>query len=338
MTEPRVPSRSSNVLALRSLPKNRTARMVLRPDAFTGTLDQFYDRYVLPNLPLPDAVECFHRRLVAYCLAGDPLFLVRGVGAVKRGAEYLTVTGDRLRPSDNSPAWVIHYLLFYDLAVESFSHLMDGLPVHMFDVQRSVETSINAARWHVAHIFNARYGSTDFRHWSHEDVVCRFVRNIHPCNHFYVPLSNWSEHGGDHRVISYFLRVYERRYSAVWEEFLTLAQGRHGHDHDAGGNIDFSYEQRASAPRLTMQAGRGRAGATVTYESSRLGFRKEVIEALALTGSFRVVTPDGVFQMTVEDFRRDFANVVASRSYQDAGIYTYPTPPAKAERYRVEED
>jgi hypothetical protein len=72
-----------------------------------------------------------------------------------------------------------------------------------------------------------------------------------------------------------------------------------------------------------------------TYSFSRLGFRADVIEPLEARDHFRIDTPDGSFQMSKADFRRVFANVVASNSYQDGGLYHYPTPPSKALQFMV---
>jgi hypothetical protein len=63
---------------------------------------------------------------------------------------------------------------------------------------------------------------------------------------------------------------------------------------------------------------------SATYSFYRLGFRADVIEPLAKTDVFRIETPDGAFQMSKGDFRRVFANVAASTSYRDNGLYHYP--------------
>jgi hypothetical protein len=63
-------------------------------------------------------------------------------------------------------------------------------------------------------------------------------------------------------------------------------------------------------------------------------FQETVIDGLQPTDKFRIVTPFGSFEMTKEDFERDFPNVRESDSYKQAGIYQYPKIPAKAERYR----
>ena len=72
----------------------------------------------------------------------------------------------------------------------------------------------------------------------------------------------------------------------------------------------------------------------VTYESTRLLFKADVIEALRPGDRFRVKTPEGTFEMTKADFYRVFDNVVRSRSYSERGIYHYPVVPAKANAFR----
>lgn len=70
-----------------------------------------------------------------------------------------------------------------------------------------------------------------------------------------------------------------------------------------------------------------------SYEFSRLGFKADVIEPLGKKDRFRIITPEGTFEMTKADFYRDFANVVSSASYRDRGLYHYPRTPKKALRY-----
>ncbi len=72
-----------------------------------------------------------------------------------------------------------------------------------------------------------------------------------------------------------------------------------------------------------------------TYEFSRLCFKRDVIEALAPQDVFRVITPNGTYQMTKADFYRVFSNVAQSRSYLENGIYHYPKLPARAEAFRI---
>jgi hypothetical protein len=79
------------------------------------------------------------------------------------------------------------------------------------------------------------------------------------------------------------------------------------------------------------------AGMTA-YSFRRLCFKKSVIDSLGPEDMFRVDTPYGSFAMTKADFMRDFANVLNSASYQQAGLYHYPKVPQKAERYRCSDN
>jgi hypothetical protein len=54
-----------------------------------------------------------------------------------------------------------------------------------------------------------------------------------------------------------------------------------------------------------------------------------------MTDVFRIETPEGVFQMSKAEFRRVFANVAASASYRDNGLYHYPKTPEKALQFLV---
>ncbi len=70
-----------------------------------------------------------------------------------------------------------------------------------------------------------------------------------------------------------------------------------------------------------------------SYRFSRLGFRADVIEPLSPDDSFRIETPEGIFEMTKADFYRVFSNVVSSASYRERGLYHYPRTPQKALRF-----
>jgi len=71
------------------------------------------------------------------------------------------------------------------------------------------------------------------------------------------------------------------------------------------------------------------------YKFYRLCFLAEEIEPLDLNESFRVICPEGIFQMTKEEFYREFSNVVKSRSYRDGGKYHYPKPPNRAFQFLI---
>lgn len=70
-----------------------------------------------------------------------------------------------------------------------------------------------------------------------------------------------------------------------------------------------------------------------TYKFTRFCFKKEVIEPLDWSDEFRMITPDGTFQMSKADFYEMFPNVVESRSYRENGIYHSKNAPRKALRF-----
>lgn len=75
--------------------------------------------------------------------------------------------------------------------------------------------------------------------------------------------------------------------------------------------------------------------ALVSYTSSRLTFKKPVIDGLASDDRLQIKTPIGVFEMSKSDFLITFANVAASKSYRKGGVYNYSSLPAKALPFRL---
>lgn len=73
----------------------------------------------------------------------------------------------------------------------------------------------------------------------------------------------------------------------------------------------------------------------VSYSSSRLTFKKAVIDGLSSEDRFQIKTPIGVFEMSKSDFLSTFANVAASKAYREGGVYNYSTLPAKALPFRL---
>lgn len=76
----------------------------------------------------------------------------------------------------------------------------------------------------------------------------------------------------------------------------------------------------------------------LTYVSSRLSFRQDVIERLGPDDRFRVKTPAGVFEMTRRQFEKNFPNVANSQTYNEDGIYHYPKVPARALAFRLTDE
>lgn len=328
----------------------RRRDMTPSPPLFEGSLAELYARWALPNLPRPDIVAYYHELLVEYCNGEHPLFLVRALSErrTKRGVVYATRAGERFKVGDNSPAWWMHYVLFNELRVTQpvFARMIGGMPTHFHAIQKQVPRSISNAGWYVAHIFRAKDGNVDYANWSRHDLVRRFIRNIHPCNYFFVPKPRARDYGEDPRVIAFFATQYAARYSAVWREFLDLAQHGPPPDGEQFGSLPYSYG--TAAPSIggnpSDQTPTGAAGAPgardpaeprAVYSHSRLCFRADRIEPLAPHDTFRIVTRVGIFQLTKAQFYADFPNVRDSASYQTAGIYHYPSPPSRALKYRI---
>jgi hypothetical protein len=81
-----------------------TRRMTRPPPRFSGTLEEFYERYVVPNLSSPEMVTHCHRLLIDYVATPHPLFLIRYGRGMKRPQVYFTDRGERAGVVDASLA------------------------------------------------------------------------------------------------------------------------------------------------------------------------------------------------------------------------------------------
>jgi len=74
----------------------------------------------------------------------------------------------------------------------------------------------------------------------------------------------------------------------------------------------------------------------VTYTFSRFCFKADYIGPLTMTDAFRMVTTHhGTFQMTKEEFYRDFPTVRFTKSYRENRLHHSPTVSRNAARYRI---
>jgi hypothetical protein len=295
------------------------------PLTFNGTLTELFESHILAVLPDVEEVEHIHRRLVTYINQADPSFLVRYVGGCERGEVYVTGSGARFKATDNSPAWWMHYLAFN--RIRDFN--LDDAPTHMFEAGRQMPGNINTAGWHVAHILNAKDRDVDWPGWARQELVRRFVRNLHPANCFYIPKPEWRGYGADPKVIGFFASRYRERYRSIWDEFVQLAEGS-SMDLTSAGNVRYVY------PRPEQASVRLVPGQIVaSYRYSRLCFKADVIERLNPDDVFEVITPEATFRMTKAQFQAAFPNVVASKSYQQSRIYHFPKVPSAARSFLV---
>jgi hypothetical protein len=315
------------------------------PDSFSGTIEELTTTHARHNLLAPEQVVRFHQLLLEYFENRDPLFLIRAIGQTSRGQIYHTNSGNRFKATDNAPAWWVHYALFQEIEIRtsSFAPLIETLPTHFFEIAAQVPRSISSAGWHVAHIFAVKDRKTEYAAWDRKELVRRCVRNIHPCNYFFIPKTDWQLWGGNERVISYFAQLFESLYGAIWKEFLSLAGVDYGSLVRISGTIAYQIRPRAAnenslkcAPARSENAFDPTHGAiAIEYRSTRLTFRADLIEPLSPKVRFRIVTPAGTFVMSKAEFYSSFPNVVASKSYQRNGLYHYPKIPAAALRFRV---
>lgn len=309
------------------------------PAAFDGTLDELFDGWARKVLIQAEIVADFHGRLCKYLQSTDPLFLVRMAGGMTRGATLRSTAGLQMRGTDNAPAWWIHRELFVERfgSHASFAALVEGMPCHMFHLPKGA--NISSAGWHVAHIFDVKNGDVAFLDWDRNGMVRRMVRNIHPCNYFYVPKTDWQRVGGDPTVIAFFYEKFASVYHAVWPEFLRLVGGTPPTVPVGVGNHRIAYSVGGPlAPRLATGPVVSAAEVercVASYEYSRLCFKADVIEPLAMDDKFAVVTKVGTFVLTKRDFYEAFPGVVASKNYRLNGLYHFPKPPRRALQFLV---
>jgi hypothetical protein len=335
---------ATDLRALKRLPGRAIAPS---PVSFRGTLDELYAKYILPVMPSPETVRYYHALLRDYCRDESPLFLLRQVPGVERRIVHQSPSGLRYMWTDNSPAWFFHYLLFNDFLIEpeSFATLVEATPSHFHDVAKLLPNSISGAGWYVAHIYRVKDGDTNYAAWGKSDLVRRFIRNVHPCNHFYVPKGEGRRLGEADRIIAQFAHWNAQRYAAVWLEFLALAQATPLPRDEHTKDIDCSFapgatSAAASSPPPIASTAKSGAGTgdvpKVTYTYYRFGFKRREIEPLGDDDAFRMVTPVGTFQMTKAQFYATFPGVIRSRDYQGRGEYNWPKLPRIAGQFKVD--
>ena len=201
----------------------RQRRIPVAPGRYQGSHTDYVARILDPVLPEVGVVEAFHRALRAYVERADALFLVRAVTGTKRGETVRTNGGIAFRSTDNAPAWWWHAALYNGVVVApaQLAGLIDATPCHMFHVGRT--PTVSDAGWYVGHLLNVKDGNTDWQRWPRPAVVRRFIRNIHPCNVFYVPKANGQQVSSDPRLIASIAARYRERYASIWDEFAALA-------------------------------------------------------------------------------------------------------------------
>jgi hypothetical protein len=232
------------------------------PSSFDGPLPDFHTQYVLPNLLDPSMVQYYHELLMEHCSSDGLLPIVRAVSGTEkwrisepaRQKVYVTRFGDRFKATDNAPSWWMYQVVATGLRIPRtcFADVLLEMPMHMFDVGKRLNLSvnINAKGWHVAHLNDAKDGDTGYENWDRQNLVRRFIRNLHPCNLFYMPKLKPQTYGGGLDEKSFYYEVLSTRYASVWQEFTALAAGSRPPQGSSTARI--IYDQRLGGPWYSL--------------------------------------------------------------------------------------
>ena len=115
-------------------------------------LEELFEKYVRKNLIKPEIVTEFHKELIGYLESQNAVYLIRQLKSLERGKIIKNRLGYRIKPTDNSPGWWIHYQLFND-NFSNINQFMGSIPCHMFKI--GLKASISSNGWHVAHILGS---------------------------------------------------------------------------------------------------------------------------------------------------------------------------------------
>jgi hypothetical protein len=115
---------------------------------------------------------------------------------------------------------------------------------------------VSQAGWYVAHIFPVKPDKRRAEQLTHRERVARFIRNVHPANHFYFPRPSraigrlYGEHS---QVIQYVAALYREPYAAIWPEFLELAMAKDFPSESAElGDLCVHFHLRASEATVSQ--------------------------------------------------------------------------------------
>lgn len=321
------------------------------PLEFDGSLEKLHSEHLGPVALDATVVRDFHEALKRILAFPRPLFLLRSVRGTERRERSLAADGFSFVATDNAPAWWTYGALAagHRIAPSSTREVFETIPCHMFDVAKRSAPTPAGSGWHIAHIFDVKDRDTDFARWGREELTRRFIRNIHPVNYFILPKTDWQRWGGDARVVAYMAARHAERYGEVWREFLHLAGVDDRGLERANGDVRITISGDSAAPIVRVARDKGAVGRAsvprpappsrptqhlgelaLKYRATRLHFKRDLIEPLALDERFAVETPGGTFSLTKREFYDVFPNVVESRSYRENGGYHFPQPPKKA--------
>jgi hypothetical protein len=174
-----------------------------------------------------DAVEHIHQHLLRIAESGISTLSIRYERKEDIGKVRPVNDGTTIRWTDNAPAWAVHRAAFENKrwSTADFDAFIQSLPVRMFEAPRP---SVRDAGYYVAHLVGVKNSPASAVDLSPDDRLVRFMRNVHPMNHFYVPnrtKGTGHRYGEDPTVIAFIAAEYEKRFGGLWRQFIRMTAG-----------------------------------------------------------------------------------------------------------------
>jgi hypothetical protein len=137
--------------------------------------------------------------------------------SVDRGRSWVASDGVTIRWTDNSPSSAMHKAEYFGerWTQAEFRQLIHDLPASIWERR----LPINEMGYYVAHLLPVKPDCASGRLVSKTDRIARFIRNVHPANHFYVPnrtKGTGRRYGEDPSVIASVADRYRDRFSHIW--------------------------------------------------------------------------------------------------------------------------
>jgi hypothetical protein len=226
------------------------------PIRFAGTLAELYTKHMSSVLLKPDLIQRYHNLLKQYCEHRLGPLLVRHEGIKERATTYRArADGWPIVWTDNAPARAMHLLLFQEeqLDLAAFLDFLKEAPCTILEAWANIPKSVSAAGWYIAHINGVKGLAGSAKTCSTSDVIARFIRNVHPCNYFYVP-KNGRWYGEQQDVINFVAERFQSLYNDTWSEFQQLAKDKRSPVRSGLGELPVEFELDANASALAPQA------------------------------------------------------------------------------------
>jgi hypothetical protein len=304
--------------------------MIPAPPAFDGAFSEFFDCYVLPNLPAVERVREFDQRLRSYLSGPDPVHPIRNVRGQERGVICKNNGGTRMLPTDNSPVWWIHAFLMTDNAFpDNNTELFERLPCHMFKLPKGW-SYLNATNYHAAHLVEAKNGKTDWEDWTRKELYRRVLVNIHPCNMVLIAKTDWQYWGGQSNVLEWASHQYQERYGSLMTSLISDCGGE-AHSNEKPKDFHYSYPMRPQ-PRTHRRFNSPVATSRIPKNPYRIN-RPLISKNLSQLGVWLEISAEGSRYHVPHDLLLEWVEsntgALETRSWRDKGLYSWPRPSRK---------